>query len=67
MKCLHTKGLDCPHVDSSDMTKIKSCNSCEHINIGEMIQVWIEHKGMFDMDTPFKTLAAFYKENKCKE
>ena len=31
MKCKHTR-QDCPHIDSSDMTKTKDCMSCEKNN-----------------------------------
>ena len=62
MKCPYTRGFECPNVDTSDMTKTKSCNSCDHNNVGDMIRVWVEHKGMFDMDTPLVTLLTFYNK-----
>ena len=36
----------------------------EEIDLGEMINVWIEHHGSLDLDTDEQTIIDFYNQNK---
>jgi hypothetical protein len=38
--------------------------SKEEIDLGEMINVWIEHHGSLDLDTDEQTIIDFYNQNK---
>ncbi len=39
----------------------------KEIDLGEMINVWIEHHGSLDLDTDKQTIIDFYNQNKDDE